>query len=59
MSRRPQKKRVEMTHEWIQEINRLYDSGMTYVEISQVTEYSPSCIAKYVWKPRRRGTRDK
>lgn len=53
------KKRKEMTKEAIVEINRLYDSGMTCTEIAPKMGYSGSCVAKYVWNPRRRGTRTK
>lgn len=53
------KKRKEMTVEAIKEINRLYDTGKTCAEISPVVGYSESCIAKYVWKPRRMGTMTK
>ena len=49
----PRSPNVDMkTAKWF---NDLYDSNMTIDEIVKETCYSRSCVASYIWRPRKRG----
>ena len=50
-------KRTKITVEMVQEMNKLYNSGLTYRQIGYQLEKSETCISNYVWKPRKRGCR--
>ena len=44
-----------MTVKDMQEINRLYDSGLNCAEVAQATGWSNGTVGKYIWNPRGKG----
>lgn len=50
-------KRIDLTIKDLQEINRLYDSGMTVKEVATTLNFTKGRIVNYIWNPRHKGVR--